>query len=133
MMAAPDVARAVLQQAAVSYRSAGVTAALSNVAFAPLPALSAVAAVAPPTAPPTPRVPGAQPSAGDTWAQAQAFLQQQYGPLKAWQWAAVAGGGILVVSMAYKLAKYALLGGALAGGALLVSKVGGMKLSGAGG
>jgi len=55
--------------------------------------------------------------------QAEYYLRRPLGGRPTWHWVVGGGAALVAASMAYKLAKFALVGGAVAGGALLVMQL----------
>lgn len=134
-IASPEGA-ALLRQAEVGYRGAAITAERAGVFLPELKNLEPPAPKEEPTkasvplkvteGPPVP----AMPAAGqDLVERGKVMLLTQYGPLQGWQWIAGAGAAVVAISLAQKIIKFAVIGGALAGGALIVGKASGVKLS----
>jgi hypothetical protein len=120
-------ATSLLKQAEVAYRGAAVTAARAGVKLPELkhfpPPKKAEDASSPVnTARHLPGVPPRIAEGRDWSVRVAEFAQRKYGPYQTWEWALGAGGIVLGISLALKVAKYALIGGAVAGGALVAGK-----------
>jgi hypothetical protein len=123
-------ARTVISDTAAPAATGGGWAAAINKAVADAAAATAIQA-SDRTVQPQPRgdAPGVSwvpPEHRATYSDIWAFARRDVGPLEVWQWGVAAGGVLIAASVAMKVLKYGLIGGAVAGGALLAGKAGGL-------